>query len=801
MPDWSDTEIVFTVPYPPGEERTVDVWAGPFPSSNSVRFTYKEPFIDWITPSSGYGGEEITISGKDFGYNLGPSFYTKFGCSSAYEPSWTDTEIVAEAPSDYGTGEDDREFLKNLIKLVVAGWTIGSDIPDWVGYIDDWIIDKIVDKLLECPLEIPSEGRMRAPVRVYTPVDSSNEATFEYRISTIIEAYLCSPGELRVYDSLGRVTGVVNGEVKEEIPHSLCDGSSVIVVSPHDSYRFEVVGTDQGTYGLGLNSVEEGEATTFVATDIPTSADATHQYIVDWDALSEGKEGVTVRVDSDGDGIFEQDFTADSDLTRDEFLAGDTTPPATVTDLVTANPTTDSITLSWTAPGDDGNSRIVDVHDTRDLASPITERHWDEAVQCRGEPTHQTAGASETFPYKVYCPIMTKNHRPGHDRDLGTASEYDIRYSTSPITNANWDAAARCVGESAPQPPGSRETFTVKGLAPGTTYYFVLKTADEVPNWSGLSNVAPGTTLRPQDTTPPATVTNLRTSNPTVDSMTLNWTAPGDDGNTGTASQYDIRHSTSPITDANWNAADQCGGEPAPQPAGSGETFTAHGLNPNTTYYFALKTADEVPNWSSLSNVASGATQRPSNQLIINCGFETDEGWVFGESPRPAAYTTEDAHWGARSVRLGIKPPTTDAYSWSSVRQRITIPSNAKSATLSFWYKPFTECTCRNNWQQFDWSDFSVDQPGRIPPDRNPRTWASCDWQQALILADDFPNPTILATVMNTNSNSGVWTHQTFDLTPFAGQTVWVYFNVYNDGWGYRRTWMYVDDASVMVYY
>jgi hypothetical protein len=94
-----------------------------------------------------------------------------------------------------------------------------------------------------------------------------------------------------------------------------------------------------------------------------------------------------------------------------------------------------------------------------------------------------------------------------------------------------------------------------------------------------------------------------------------------------------------------------------------------------------------------------------------------------------------------------------------------------------------------------------VDQPGRIRPSKNPLSWASCDWQQALILADDFPNPTILATVMNITSNSGVWTHQTFDLMPFAGQTVWVYFNVYNDGWGYGRTWMYVDDASVMVYY
>ena len=416
----------------------------------------------------------------------------------------------------------------------------------------------------------------------------------------------------------------------------------------------------------------------------------------------------------------------------------DTTPPAAVTNLSTSNPTLDSITLNWTAPGDDCNT--------------------------------------------------------------GNAWKYDVRYSTWRITDANWNAVAQCVGEPAPQPAGSSETFTINGLTPNTTYYFALKTADEVPNWSGLSNVASGATVRP-DTTPPAAVTNLATSNPTLDSITLNWTAPGDDGNFGTASEYDVRYSTSLIIDANWNVAAQCAGGPTPQPAGSGETFTVNGLTPNTTHYFALKTADEVPHWSGLSNVASGATLCPSDQLIINCGFETNAGWVFGESPRPAAYTTEDAHWGARSVRLGIKPPTTDAYSWSSVRQRITIPASARSATLSFWYKPFSEAPCWSNWQQFDWGDYSVDQPGRIPPDRNSRTWAACDWQQAYILADDYPNPTILATVMDISSNSGVWTHKTFDLIPFAGRTVWVYFNVYNDGWGYRRTWMYVDDASVMVYY
>ena len=48
------------------------------------------------------------------------------------------------------------------------------------------------------------------------------------------------------------------------------------------------------------------------------------------------------------------------------------------------------------------------------------------------------------------------------------------------------------------------------------------------------------------DTTPPATVADLTPSNVTTTSVTLTWTAPGDDGLTGTAASYDIRYSTVP---------------------------------------------------------------------------------------------------------------------------------------------------------------------------------------------------------------------------------------------------------------
>ncbi|HEQ98413.1 MAG TPA: hypothetical protein ENO22_03620 [candidate division Zixibacteria bacterium] len=91
-------------------------------------------------------------------------------------------------------------------------------------------------------------------------------------------------------------------------------------------------------------------------------------------------------------------------------------------------------------------------------------------------------------------------------------------------------------------------------------------------------------------------------------SITLTWTAPGDDGNVGQAAQYDVRYSVSPITEQTWNSATQADGEPAPAPAGDPESFTVDGLEANTTYYFAIKTADEAGNWSGLSNVAMVTT-------------------------------------------------------------------------------------------------------------------------------------------------------------------------------------------------
>ncbi|MHB9019408.1 MAG: fibronectin type III domain-containing protein [Minisyncoccota bacterium] len=124
----------------------------------------------------------------------------------------------------------------------------------------------------------------------------------------------------------------------------------------------------------------------------------------------------------------------------------------------------------------------------------------------------------------------------------------------------------------------------------------------------GTSNAQTFTVNPAGDTTAPAAVSDLATTNPTNNSIDLTWTAPGDDNNTGTATTYDVRYSTSVITALNFASANQATGEPSPSIAGSSESMTISGLSASTLYYFAIKTSDEVPNTSAISNVPSGST-------------------------------------------------------------------------------------------------------------------------------------------------------------------------------------------------
>ena len=368
--------------------------------------------------------------------------------------------------------------------------------------------------------------------------------------------------------------------------------------------------------------------------------------------------------------------------------APDAIAPSVITDLATSNPTSSSVILSWTAPGDDESTGTAARYIIKLSTVPITAATWKSAnfleyrvlktagsaesmtvsglsagttyyfvlrthevefdvarvegrhegrsvIPPRGEVPNKsllsnmasttTLSAADIIAPSYIIDLVALNRTsssvilswtaPGDDESTGTAASYEIVYSTNPeISKENWRVVTQVSGESAPKIAGATEIFTISGLSASTSYYFRMRTSDEAPNWSKHSNELHIQTLSPEedDTSLPGPVADLAVSNPTTSSLDLSWTASGDNGDKDTATSYDIRYSTSWITQENWDSTIQVSDEPIPQPPGSSETFTVSGLSAGITYYFLVRVLDEAGNESVFSNATSAETSSAS---------------------------------------------------------------------------------------------------------------------------------------------------------------------------------------------
>jgi hypothetical protein len=103
-----------------------------------------------------------------------------------------------------------------------------------------------------------------------------------------------------------------------------------------------------------------------------------HQYTIDWDALSEGEEGVTVQIDSDGDDEFEDTFTSDSELTHDEFLH-ETIPQLLKQDAIS--------NLEVIEPSERTAQRLID-SSIRSINRSLSDKLWvDDSHLCSAAMT------------------------------------------------------------------------------------------------------------------------------------------------------------------------------------------------------------------------------------------------------------------------------------------------------------------------------------------------------------------------------------------------------------------------------
>ncbi|MGH9868520.1 MAG: NEW3 domain-containing protein [Candidatus Polarisedimenticolia bacterium] len=112
------------------------------------------------------------------------------------------------------------------------------------------------------------------------------------------------------------------------------------------------------------------------------------------------------------------------------------------------------------------------------------------------------------------------------------------------------------------------------------------------------------------DVTPPATPSLVLDAGRTT--IVVAWTAPGDDGSTGTASTYDLRRSSSPIDESNFAQATIVPKGP-PGPAGMMECADFQSMPSCTPHYFALRVLDDLGNPSGLA----------TGQIVTLCsGFQ-----------------------------------------------------------------------------------------------------------------------------------------------------------------------------------
>ncbi|MBN2800289.1 MAG: hypothetical protein JXX28_14205 [Deltaproteobacteria bacterium] len=135
------------------------------------------------------------------------------------------------------------------------------------------------------------------------------------------------------------------------------------------------------------------------------------------------------------------------------------------------------------------------------------------------------------------------------------------------------------------------------------------------------------------DHTAPAEVKDLQIDAIGPDSITLGFTAPGDDGDDGLAAKYDLRVCDHAFTADDFYACDAVavGG---PQSPGSHEAVLVSGLEEGKTYWFAIRTEDESRNLAEVSSTISATVQsavddEPALPWERFVDFEDgDAGWV-----------------------------------------------------------------------------------------------------------------------------------------------------------------------------
>ncbi len=101
---------------------------------------------------------------------------------------------------------------------------------------------------------------------------------------------------------------------------------------------------------------------------------------------------------------------------------------------------------------------------------------------------------------------------PGDDMQSGSqVAQYEVRYSTSSFTAANFASQPLAPEPAITVGPGGTQGYALTALTPGQNYWVAMRSRDDAGNWSFVSNVVQFT-ASVNDLTPPAAVQDLSTA-------------------------------------------------------------------------------------------------------------------------------------------------------------------------------------------------------------------------------------------------------------------------------------------------
>jgi hypothetical protein len=408
-----------------------------------------------------------------------------------------------------------------------------------------------------------------------------------------------------------------------------------------------------------------------------------------------------------------------SQLGAPRMARADDRAPQTVGDLAGTALSATRVRLVWTSPTDDSPLGRAVHYDLRIGSDPITPTRYGTLATVASEGSPRPEGAAETLVVQLpqgwtwfarlratdgsgnwsdlsnQASFATPSSSPaavrdlrvtaasettlalewtatGGDQDLGRPSYYDVRASLhGPDRASYFDAPFRLV-HPATTDAGGVEAATLGGLPSDAQLFVAVRAVDEQGNSSQLSN---SVTVRTRLSSFPDAVRDLKGIAATESTLTLSWTATGDDQNVGRPDHYEIRAAYRVLSESDFDAAPLEAVHRATTNAGGTEIVTIGPYAPDTTVWVAIKAVDGAGNVSPISNVIEAHTLEAARDTVpirfdlvlarnparppVRLSWWTST--VAGGSPRIEVHDLN----GRALRRVALPPASAGIFSWN----------------------------------------------------------------------------------------------------------------------------------------